>query len=267
MIYVLGRTYSNYDFENAGYELSLDYWELGWEIGLSRVRLLRDLLDGVVKDTDTIITLRDRMFLYESIFSNVIAWEDFDGSEYDEKYLKWEYNEPAISEIQNNPHRFKSDDMIKLLTLTNEEKNLDRPYFLVHFRHRDQDPARNLGIESYRMILSTLKNMNIDFVMFGKGSNVIAEEHDKEETSLADANSYMKGSNCLGVIGPISGGTMLALVSCSKPHYVLDIAGAINQGTQNHPIYHTQCSNFINAEIKLYRTFGSFMDQLYAISQ
>jgi hypothetical protein len=59
-------------------ELLEQYWELGWEIGLSRVHIINKLLNNEINNEEvTIVTLNDRMFLYSKIFKNVLSYEEF----------------------------------------------------------------------------------------------------------------------------------------------------------------------------------------------
>ena len=64
MKYVLGKSNGfNATVKSDSGSLN-EYWELGWELGGSRLLLIKDLIEGNVSKTDTIITLKDRMFLY-----------------------------------------------------------------------------------------------------------------------------------------------------------------------------------------------------------
>ena len=54
------------------------YYELGWEIMVTHYRIKKLFYEKIISTQDVIVTTNEeRKFLYESIFENVITWEEF----------------------------------------------------------------------------------------------------------------------------------------------------------------------------------------------
>jgi len=238
-----------------------EYWELGWEIGGSRIILLKDLLDQKISKDSTIVTLKDRMFLYDNIFPNVKAYEDkVDNTIWDTRYCDYNFIEPKLRDIEHNPN-YKTPEMINLIKKTGEVKNMDSEYYVIHYRQRPHGGDRNIDNEAYRLLISSLDKKGIKYIVYGKNSKNLLENRPLQETSLSDANAFLKGINCLGLIGPVSGGSMIALLSCNSNHHIIDSSHIMSHmNTKTHPLYHGNGANFSDGKIHYYNNIKKFLE-------
>ena len=54
-----------------------EYFELGWEYAVSHLYIKYLYSIGKLNKDDTIVTLKDRMFLYQGFWPNVMSYENF----------------------------------------------------------------------------------------------------------------------------------------------------------------------------------------------
>jgi hypothetical protein len=237
------------------------YWELGWEIGVSRVAIIQKLLNNEISNEDTtVVTLKDRMFMYQSIFKNVISYEDFINLNHSDIEIVTSLSEHDYM-IENHmyPVDMSNTKLIEKILDTKKEvitENLSKPFFMIHYRERPWCNYRNISHDDYIRIIEKINSLGFDFFVYGKNSESIGKKYNKKELTLSEANTYLSHDNCVGVIGPLSGGTMISVLSCKKTHHVLDVGF---QNRNDHPLYHGIATNFIGANIINYNFVDDFI--------
>ena len=69
-MYVIAGNYYSKGVVGDDSSILTQYWELGWECGVSNV-LIKNYLDiGRISNKDTIVTRNGREFFYSSVFDN-----------------------------------------------------------------------------------------------------------------------------------------------------------------------------------------------------
>ena len=76
--YILGKSENFTATKDSDTHLLEKYWEFGWELGVGRNVIIQRLMNNEIDNENiTIVTIKDRMYLYEEIFKNVISYEEF----------------------------------------------------------------------------------------------------------------------------------------------------------------------------------------------
>lgn len=262
--YILGKSENFTATKDRDTDSLEKYWELGWEIGASRIAIIKKLLNKqITNDETTIVTLKDRMFMYESIFNNVISYEEFIKMDHSEMEIITSLTEhDYIIENHMYPVDMSDNKLINMILDTKKEvvnHNLDKPFFMIHYRERPWCSYRNIIYNDYIKIIEKIKNLGFDFFVYGKNSELIGKKYNKKELTLSEANTYLSHNNCVGVIGPLSGGTMISVLSCKKTHHILDVGF---QNRNDHPLYHGIATNFIGANIINYNFVDDFIKNI-----
>jgi hypothetical protein len=260
--YILGKSENFTATRNSDSNLLEKYWELGWEIGTSRIIIIKKLLSNEISNEDTtIVTLRDRMFFYESIFKNVIAYEDFINMNHsDMEIITYPSDYNFIINNDNSVDMLDKNLIEKILDTEKEIiPNAENNFFIIHYRERPWGGNRNVSIDDYFAIIEKIINMGYDFFIYGKNANSIGEKYGKNELTLSQANTYLSSDKCIGFIGPLSGGSMIALLSHKGKHHILDFS---RSNLNDNILYHGDASNFIGAEIINYNNINQVLENL-----
>jgi hypothetical protein len=201
--------------------------------------------------------------MYESIFQNVISYEDFSNMDHSQIEVITSLTEhDYIIENYMYPVDMSDKNLIEKILDTKKEvidNNLSKPFFMIHYRERPWCSYRNITQNDYIKIIEKIKNSGFDFFVYGKNSSLIGKNYGKEELTLSQANTYLSHDNCVGLVGPLSGGSMISLLSCKKTHHVLDVGF---QNRNDHPLYHGIATNFIGANIINYNNVDDFIKNI-----
>lgn len=251
----------NNDSDSVG-----QYWELGAEIGIGRNIIVSELYNNNINDNDTtIVTIKDRMFLYQDIFKNVISYDEFLSLNIDRNFVNATLISPHLYNIATNNIVNKEDILLTNLLLKVKTTNILEPnknFYIIHYRERLRGDDRNIKNTDYDNIINKLIDLGYDFFIYGKNSSNIASKYGKTELTLSEAVSYMKLEKCFGFVGPLSGGSMIALLSCKSTHHILDVANQNNETTENNHLFHNDKNNFINSKIINHKNVESFLNIL-----
>lgn len=281
--YVLGKS-NNIKATRDNDSASLqEYWEMGYEISASRILLLRKLYHKEINQSDvTIVTLFDRMYMYESLFENVIPYEEFKKMDHRGLDICWDFsdhgfvNSPTYHQgvcigsvaLDYDIRNFEKGFLDMITDTKRQPIQVDKPFYLIHYRERSRCPERNLSVDEYERIFRCIEELGYDFYVYGQNSDSIVSKYKKEGLTLREANSYMDHKDCLGVVGPLSGGTMIALLTHKFKHHVIDInrqnvpSPIKFEGNDTNPVLHGPASNFIGAEIINHFTVNDFIDYI-----
>ena len=261
--YILGKSENFTATKDSDTHLLEKYWEFGWELGVGRNVIIQRLMNNEIDNENiTIVTIKDRMYLYEEIFKNVISYEEFSLMDKENLDIISELvSHDYILENHMKPFDLSNKEFINMVLKTKKEiiPIIDKKFFIIHYRERPWGNYRNINTEDYFRIIKKIINMGCDFYIYGKNSNIIGDKYNKNELTLSEANTYLSDERCVGFIGPLSGGSMIALLSYNGIHHILDVG---YQNRNDHPLYHGDVSNFINAKIKNYNNIDIFLENL-----
>jgi hypothetical protein len=247
-----------------------EYFELGWEYMVSHLWIKNMFSNGELGQDDVIVTLEDRMFLYQGFWHNVISYEEFINKEIggvivdlcdlikktqllympkviDNKYEH--FDKPIITNI-----KYKNIDYL----------DIKEPYCCLHIRYRKWAEDRNLSKEVWKQIISSL---NIKIYVFGKGAAEFADGKNIIHVSLEEYAALLHNSNCKFLIGNMSGGSLVAQTFSHKNciNYVIITDEKTHKEflTENEYqiFYHIEAFNFSGAPIK-YVTYQCGIDNM-----
>ena len=224
------------------------YFELGWELIVTRAKLLDMLYSGLATKDDIIVTDVDRFFLYSSLFDQCMDYKDFIGLPKNEKSEKVDLVEILITSILTNhtstvqaPDRKLHQLLMKFDYC--DLKNFDTSYNFVglQVRMRDHNPQKNLPLEFWKEIICLLKKEKINSYVFGRGT----EELKNEATcvGLREWASLMNNPMCRSIVGTHSGGMVLGQFCYNGNKMIIIDNTRILQG-DNHPLLFGECSQF-----------------------
>jgi hypothetical protein len=261
--YILGKSENFTATKDNDSNLLEKYWEFGWELGVGRNVMIQKLMNNEIDNENiTIVTIEDRMFLYQEIFKNVMSYEYFSSLDKEEADINYDLvNHEYILENHMKPFDLTNKNFIDIVLKTKKETILttEKKFFVIHYRERPWGNYRNINTEDYFRIIQKIINMGYDFFIYGKNADSIGNKYGKSELTLSQANTYLLQKNCIGFIGPLSGGSMIALLSYCGKHHILDVG---YQNRNDHPLYHGDVSNFIKAEIINYNNIDNFLENL-----
>ena len=230
------------------------YTELGWEASVGRLKVIRMIGEGKITKDDTIVTLKDRMFMY-SRFCNVVPFEKvFNESEVGmypsySNYLKWIHElhvDPTLKKIV--PWRWPQD-MPMILNFDFEEVS-PPPCVVINHRIRGWDKYRNCDPKSTKNIISIITTMGLKTYISGRHAESVDERAEHIPT-LRKLSSIIHHPNCVAFIST-GGTTMLAQQCCSNKLICLNTAcpTCLGIGTckecqyLDHPLYMSKALNF-----------------------
>lgn len=245
------------------------YFELGWEIMVTRIKALKMLKRGEITAQDTIVTFPDRRFLYSAIFENVITFQEYLEQAAEARNRRSALNTvdlvgKAHSIIGNRlTYQGLIPDHLDLITKIDyadlSKFDISNKFICLLIRRRDWCSERN-GDESYYVsLLKQLSEAGIPVFLGGLGTEKYAVYDNVKYATLQEWATLMHHPNCMALIGSTSGSsTLLGQVCCTSKILVNDPSGISRQPEIfTHPLFAGKMVHFTNVPIKFYRHYPS----------
>lgn len=240
------------------------YTELGWELLVSRPSFLKDLHQGKWNNTDTIVTLEDRKFLYSSFVKNIITYKEYmqlqipTSQEY--RYVSGfnTANQEFFNDLYGNykeSQEYKYPEIIPLIKNADYTKEIKYKYCItrdfaaVLVRNRKWQDYRSLTDKEYSTIIGTLRKKYSEVFVFGGGSEKFCRNGVIYVDNLRDWATLIHNNGCDIVVGPASGGLAIAQV-CGSMSKVIVINNEQDYDI-NHPLYFSKMSTFTDVQINM----------------
>ena len=241
----------------------LHYTELGWEVTVGRLKVIRMINENRISKNDTIITLEDRTFLY-SKFCKVQPFKTdpkppLGLTPTNENYSNW-LHELYVYDGKIGPWRWKQD-IPKILDFDYEECN-PPPFVVINHRIRNHDVGRNGEEENTRSLVSMVMDLGYKAFIAGRYADSIdprAEYVPKLRTVMSLSNHR----NCCCFIG--SGGPVLLAQQCCRSKVIclnacckncLDISSCEKCNFMIHPLFLSKYANFTGCKQYVVPFFG-----------
>jgi len=247
----------------------LMYFELGWEMVTTHLLCKRYYKEGKISKDDVIVTQKDRKFLYQSVFNNVISYEEYleikksnqDISELNlvEKVLescKNYFNLCYFEEYytsnnnQNREYKYFNEDkeiITDFLKCDTTAIHNNKKYICFGIRKRDHASFRNMSDEWSFRLINELKNY-INIFVVGKDSERFCDGVKVKHVNLQEYASLCSDPLCIANIGSLSGIMFIpGFFSKAKYNIIVDFGGsgdAENGYNSGHPLYLAKCVRY-----------------------
>lgn len=242
--FILGR--ESTDYSDYG-----QYTELGWESHIFNFELRKMLIQKeIVPNEIVIVTVEDRMFLYETLFKNVISYDHF---------LSLKINPVDIVQfselgINVNPteevYKIYSENKNIMCDFKHMEIEEPNDFWVLHIRNHKFANKRNHPETYYNDLIKSVKKLyNLKCYIFGAG----AKDYENKNENIIHVNlkeycTLISKKNCKFIIGPISGGTLVCQYAANPNSYVYVITVGADFG--NGPLFYDNKYNFTGAKTK-----------------
>jgi len=261
--YIVGKKIKEGIIGNDGMGILSEYFELGWEYAVTHLTIKRMFVEGRLDKEDVIVTLKDRMFLYNSFWDNVMSFEEFNSKNITENVidiceLVERSPDDFLPKVVNNKYiHWDSDiDVIKNIGYVDvSHLPINEPYCCLHLRYRQWADFRNLSKDIWFKIIEKIKISGIKIFVFGKGSESFGDNQNVFHVNLDEYVSLLNNKNCKFFIGTMSGGSLIAQ-TCSHKDCVNNIIITDDQTLRefntkdNYQVfYHSEPFNFSEADI------------------
>lgn len=261
--YIVGKNSSGGPTHDTSGDLN-SYYELGWEIMVTHYRIKKFFYDSKINDDDVIVTTNeDRKFLYETIFKNIINWDEFkkiDTSECEiidlvDLSLKHDFHNEYINytpEVNNNElnqilFSFKKDEDL-LSSLPNNK------YVCLQFRNRDWSVERNVDKFFFSELVTYFsEEKKIDVYVMGLGGEIFCNNKNVKYVNLKEFTTLINNENCLLFYSSMSGPAHLSYFFGHKNLYqiVNSVGGERPHHLTNHPLYMGDIYNHTNVFVEI----------------
>jgi hypothetical protein len=252
------------------------YTELGWELLVSRPSFLKDLHQGKWNNTDTIVTLEDRKFLYTSFVKNIITYKEYitlqipTSQEY--KYVSGfnTANQEFFDDLYGNyneSQEYKYPETIPLIKTVEYsnlyEYDIRSDFAAVLVRNRRWQDYRSLTDKEYSTIISILRKKYSEVFVFGGGSERFCRNGVIYIDNLRDWATITHNNGCGIVVGPASGGLAITQV-CGNMSSKVIVINNEQEYNQKHPLYFSKISTFTDVQINV---VNSFQEAIFMIKR
>lgn len=242
------------------------YFELGWEMVTTYFLSKRLYKENKIFDDDIIVTQKDRMFLYESIFKNVISYEQFKNRNNNEpvidlvsfaSYSDYRYFKKYYSENNDENRKylyFEEDRDVNINFKKIDTSNLhnNKKYVCVAIRKRDHDNYRNMTDEWTFDIISELKKHVDKIFIVGKSTEYFQTDDKVKHVNLQEFASLCNDELCIANIGSLSGIMFIpAIFSKAKYNAIIDFTGKNELKTgymYGNPLLMAKCIRYSNSK-------------------
>jgi len=167
------------------------------------------LLEGSINiETDIIVTMRGREFLYNNIFHNVISWTQFQNKKYinydivdlTTNYTKWRSEKFLWGDIN-----FELLELIKNIKVVDTTKlHNGQDYICIGFRTSTKKPLLNSNAEWTRKFIHSIRNYYDKIFITGLGSQQFIEDG-VTTVNLQEWTSLINNDKCQAVVTSMSG--------------------------------------------------------------
>jgi len=210
-----------------------EYFELGWELSLSRLCLISMIKKGLFNsDEDTVVTNQSREFLYSSFCKNVLSYESFANLKLEESDDVYDLS----TEILNNAGYGKPSSATHLWNSENLNTSSPYPYTIEHapeickfdlldinkimkcdkdficfvIRKRKWSNGRNLKEHEIEKILNFAKQKNLAVYIVGKNTESYANpSNDVYHVEFQEFTTLINSERCKALITSASGISMI----------------------------------------------------------
>jgi hypothetical protein len=240
-----------------------NYFELGWEMGASRIDCLHLIATGQIEPkTHTVVTLNGREFLYRTLMP-VARWEDWAAERgiVDASRLPKEgildltnfYASTASvdwSVFHGGPQeRYRHEDLVRPLYDRFEAPDVTgmaaAPFFLCCWRyrnshHRERNTPKATAVAIHDLLL---KKGGVVYVV-GVGAEDLCDGRRVVHVPLPTFCALAKHPNCRAAVGAMTGTMQFAAIICRSKIVVYQHNRQEPVNTQNHPVVLGECVNF-----------------------
>jgi hypothetical protein len=234
----------------------LTYFELGWEIMTTHLKLKELLHNRDIYDNDVIVTCSGREFLYRKNFKNVISWKDYLKISHTKKEVnlcqEFSTNLSLIDKITPK----KDDSLIDLFFSFEKEENLkfnvDGDFACLVYRNRSHGSHRNMDINFFKKIINFLVNkFNLNIFVVGFGSEIFEDNKNVFSVNLKEFATLVNNDNCKLCVSSLTGPPALTYFfgGVNLKNIIIDIESARkDEYMENHPLAMGNIFNYKNVE-------------------
>lgn len=243
MIHLLGADNMK-SLKDDNQESFLHYTELGWEVTVGRLQLIRMLSEGKASPSDTVVTLKDRMFFYSKFCKNVIPYESpvqtngIMPNQYGEYVFHLHVKDKAY------PDWRWPQDIPRILDFDFEECSPPKCVVITH-RVRGWCTNRNCDINNTRSFVSMVMDLGYKPYIGGLHAEDVDSRAEYLPT-LRKVASVTHHPNCAAIIAA-GGISLLSQQVCRSKLLCLMTCGEQNPWFE-HPLYLSKHLNFAGAQ-------------------
>lgn len=258
--YIVGKTSEKGStYEDSGNLNS--YYELGWELMLTHVRVKKMKHLGIFKDDDVVVTANDdRKFLYSTVFNKVISWGEFINLRINDNIVDLVNLSIAEGHQDMSNDIIQDDELINKLCsfeVDSETKlKIKDKFVCLQFRKRVHSSERNLDETFFKDVINLItENYGLDVYVMGLGSEIFCDNKKIFYVNLKQFTTLINDNNCILFYSTMSGPAHLSNFFTSKKtkHIVNDITDELNgrNNLKNHPLYMGDIFNYAKANIEI----------------
>lgn len=238
--------------------------ESATELIINRLAVICYLKEGKIDLDTTIVTLSDRVFLYENLFKNI---EIYDPNKDYEDCIDLVTESMLMQLCKSIPYKpfyqnFERDkEEIFNIGYNDAILKQDLPDFMICIpRLKNSDTRRNLDQQYWKDFLQSAKSKYKKIFVFGKGNENLDDEQIIYVDSFRDYCSYLRHPNCIDIVSTISGPCHYAqFFSNTKSRTKLTMIDNLDLIGKHggDPSYFHPCLNFSKIEIKFIKSLVS----------
>lgn len=229
------------------------YFELGWEIIVTRMRAIHLLKTGEISKDDCIVTIPDRACLYSSLFKNTLDYREYYQNEninkddsYDLVKICNRIFPPMTSSYHYSYETEEKNELLSFDYKIPETLKPTKPFCVILARLRTHCENRNVAIDYWDPLIEELKNRGIDVYLFGRGAEQIIAKHKIPHINIQGWISLMQHPLCRATIGTMSGALLLGQLCSTNKLIVIDNLAFRKNVGEHHPLFFANHFNFIN---------------------
>lgn len=223
----------------------MKYTELGWEISVGRLKVIRMMQEGLLTKNDTIITLADRAFLYSKFCNTKPYTQDIipvNGGLSPLNYGDWCQQIHCEGKVQA-PWRWPQD--IKYILDYDFEPVDPAPCVVINHRVRNWSTERNCNENTTRNFISMILSLGLKPFISGRYADKV-DPRAEYIPSLRKVASIIHHPNCKAFIA--SGGPSLMAQQCCKNKLIfMNTCGCIGL----NPLYLQDKMNFSKCQMHI----------------
>jgi len=179
------------------------------ELIINRLAVICYLKEGKIDSETTIVTLKERGFLYEQMFNNIEIYDPNKKYEDCIDLVTVSKLDELCKTIPYKPfYKNFNRDREEIFNIGYNEKilNEDIPEFMVCIpRLKKSDTRRNIDQEYWREFLNLSKDKYKKIFVFGKGNENLSDHQITYVDTFQDYCSYIHHDNCVDIVSTISG--------------------------------------------------------------
>ena len=261
-----------------------EYFELGWEYVASHIYIKQLHADGGLSAEDVIVTLEDRMFLYQGFWKNVISNESFNCQKISSEdtvidlcNIIENHREMFLPRLDANGRYVHWDKMKNIISNIKYKDirhlNTKSAYCCLHIRYRGWAAHRNISADFWHNLIQEILKTGTTVYVFGKEATEFANSRNVIHVSLEEYASLLNNENCKFVVGGMSGGTLVAQtfahIKCRQYVIISDeqTLREFNTNNQYSVFYHIPGMNFSEAPIHYVSLINNEMMTEYQLIQ